>query len=97
MNRRGELRMKDIDASAHAVALNGRRQALITGVHAEDSFNEQMIVLATSAGSLTLLGSGLNISSLNLEEGRLSVEGEVSALEYDERARAGGLLGRIFR
>lgn len=90
--------MKEMDMSAHEVSLHGRRQALVTGVQAVDSFNDQMVSLITGAGTLTLLGEGLHISNLNLEDGRLSVEGEISALEYDERAaRPGGILGRLFR
>ncbi len=82
----------------HSLSLDGRQKATITGVEEVDSFNEQMVVLATTAGTLTLLGQQLHVSHLNLEEGQLLVEGEIAALEYDDRRQKGGsLLTRLFR
>lgn len=82
----------------HSLSLEGRTKAVIRGVQAVDSFNEQMVTLITSEGTLTLLGSGLHVSQLNLEDGQLLVEGEVTALEYDSPARSrGSLLSRLFR
>ena len=53
----------------------------------------------TVTGTLTISGSGLNISHLNQEEGRLVVDGEFDAIEYSGKTRAskGGFLGRILR
>ena len=82
----------------HSLSLDGRQKATITGVEEVDSFNEQMVVLATTAGTLTLLGQQLHVSHLNLEDGQLLVEGEIAALEYDDRRQKGGsLLTRLFR
>ena len=83
----------------HSLSLEGRQKAVITGVEGVDSFNEQMVVLSTSAGTLTLLGEGLHVSDLNLENGRLLVDGEIAALEYDERGRSQrtSLFSRLFR
>ncbi len=84
---------------AHSLTLEGRQKAVITGVEDVDSFNEQMVVLSTAAGTLTLLGEQLHISNLNLENGQLFVEGEIAALEYDERRSSsrGSLFSRLFR
>ncbi len=81
----------------HTLTIDGRNRATITGVNDVDSFNEAMIVMNTSAGALTLVGSSLHISRLNLEDGQLLVEGQIDALEYDERARGKGGLGRLFK
>ncbi len=83
----------------HSLTLEGRQKAIITGVEDVDSFNEQMVVLSTAAGTLTLLGEQLHISNLNLENGQLFVEGEIAALEYDERrpSSRGSLFSRLFR
>lgn len=82
----------------HSLELTQRRKAAIRGVQAVDSFNEQMVTLATSEGTLTLLGSGLHVSHLSLEDGQLLVEGEIAALEYDAPARArGSWLSRLTR
>ena len=82
----------------HSLSLEGRQKAVISGVEAVDSFNEQMVVLATTAGTLTLMGQQLHVSHLNLEDGQLLVEGEIAALEYDDRKQnRGSLLTRLFR
>jgi len=83
----------------HTLTLEGRQKAVITGVEGVDSFNEQMVVLSTSAGTLTLLGDGLHVSDLNLENGRLLVDGEIAALEYDERGHSQrtSWFSRLFR
>ncbi len=95
------MRETDILKSArpHGLTLESRQKAVLTGVEGVDSFNEQMVVLSTTAGTLTLLGQQLHVSHLNLEDGQLLVEGEISALEYDDRSRSGrgSLLTRLFR
>ena len=94
------MRENDVLHSArpHGLTLEGRQKAVITGVEEVDSFNEQMVVLATTAGTLTLMGQQLHVSHLSLEDGQLLVEGEIAALEYDERRqKSGSLLTRLFR
>ena len=94
--------MKDIEPlrsiRPHTLTLVGRQKAVLGGVEAVDSFNEQMVVLATTSGTLTLLGDGMHVSHLNLEEGQLIIEGVIAALEYDERSRGrASLFGRLFK
>lgn len=85
-------------ALPHSLTLEGRAKAVIRGVQAVDSFNEQMVTLSTSEGTLTLLGDGLHVSHLTLENGELLVEGSIAALEYDTPVRQRGtLLARLFR
>ena len=45
----------------HTVHMQGRHAATLTGVEDVDCFNEQIIILRTSQGMLTLTGEGLNI------------------------------------
>lgn len=82
---------------AHTVTLNDRKKLSITGVEDVDCFNEQIVVLKTPLGTLTVTGAGLNMSQLNVEDGRVSVEGDVDALEYTGGKRKGGGLSRLFR
>ena len=55
------------------------------------------MVLRTSQGTLTVAGAGLNVSHLNLQEGRVEVEGEVDALEYSGGKRKSGWLRRAMK
>ena len=43
-------------------------------------------MLTTSAGEVALMGAGLHIAQLNLEDGQLDVTGEISAIEYSDIA-----------
>ena len=84
-------------ARAHNITLNDRKRLNITGVEDVDCFNEQVVVLKTPLGTLTVTGAGLNMSQLSLEDGRVSLEGEVDAMEYTGGRRKGGVLKRLFR
>lgn len=84
------------EARAHVITLNDRKRLSITGVEDVDCFNEQIVVLQTPLGTLTVTGAGLNMSQLNLEDGRVALEGEVDAMEYSG-GKKGGLLGRLFK
>ena len=81
----------------HGVTLVDRKRLSLTGVEDVDCFNEQLVVLRTSQGTLTVAGAGLNLSALSLEDGRVEVEGEVDALGYSGGRQNGGLLARLFR
>lgn len=84
--------------SGHTLALTDRSAAAITGVEDVECFNEQIVVLRTPLGALTLSGEGLNISQLNLGDGKLMVEGEITAIEYSRPPRTGkGFFGRLLR
>jgi len=84
-------------ALEHTIRVIERKKATITGVEDVDCFNEQIVVLRTPLGMLTVTGGGLNISHLNLEEGRVEIDGEFAALEYSGGRKKGGLFGRLFR
>ena len=84
-------------SKGHTLSLDDRKRLSLTGVEDVDCFNEQLVVLRTPLGTLTITGAGMNISQLNLEDGRVELEGEVDALEYSGGKKPGGLLGRLFR
>ena len=83
----------------HTMLLTNRSTAVLTGVEDVDCFNEQIVILRTSQGMLTLTGDGLNISELNLENGRLIVQGEIASAEYSEQRKSGrsGFFGKLLR
>lgn len=90
--------MAETNAGLHEISVADRSRMSVSGVGGVDCFNEEMVVLATSAGTLTISGAELNISNLDLQEGRVQISGQLRALEYsDQPALRGGLLRRIFR
>ena len=90
--------MQASETGNHSFTLQNRSHAEITGVSDVDCFNEQLVVLLTSLGAMTISGSGLNISHLNKEDGRLIVDGEFDSIEYSGRGRGkGGFFARLLR
>lgn len=80
----------------HKLQLNGRRELTMSGVTEVVSFEETAVVLQTSMGTLIVQGQGLHLKTLSLEGGQVAVDGEISALIYEE-PRQGGFWGRLFR
>lgn len=67
---------------AHTLTMEGRERARLTGVTAVSCFNDQEVVLETTAGEIALMGDALHIEQLNLERGALDVTGTIAAIEY---------------
>ena len=85
-------------STRHTLNLTGRERAVVTGVSDVDSFNEQLVVLLTDLGQMTITGTGLHVENLNLKEGQLVVEGEIATVEYSGRAKKeGGVFRRLFQ
>ena len=73
----------------HKLTLNERKSLTMTGVTEVVSFDETAVVLKTSLGLLTVQGQELKLKTLSLEGGQVAVDGEVSALVYEEPREAG--------
>ena len=87
----------------HELNMSNRESLNITGVSHVGSFDEHEVVLETSLGILIIKGRELAITQLNLDDGKLAVEGVVKSLEYaeegllkDMKNRSKGLIGKIF-
>lgn len=92
---------KLVRSRSHSVLMENRERVTITGVEDVDSFDELAVLLVTELGYITLHGLDLHISKLNLEEGQLIVEGEISGMEYSDhnvgRGKGGGFFGKMFK
>lgn len=91
MDRQGKTPEKP-----YGMTIDQRRKAVVTGVTDVESFDDGAVVLHTHGGRLTLTGSGLHVSSLQLEEGRLTVDGSIDSAAYEAGGvrRKGGFLRR---
>ena len=82
----------------HQVTLDERRHVQISGVSDVDRFDESAVVLSTSRGELTVRGHGLHVQQMDLDAGKLVLDGTVDALLYaDDVPRQGGGWRRLFR
>lgn len=82
-------------AAKHAVQMENRERLMIGGVQDVAGFDENMVVLSTALGDLTVRGEGLHIEKIDLEAGRLELHGKLTELSYDEPAQ-GGWWSRLF-
>ena len=83
-------------ARVHSLSMENREKLSLGGVEDVSGFDENLIVLTTSQGQLSIRGEGLHIDRIDLDAGQLEVRGHVQELSYDERARSGALWGRLF-
>lgn len=81
----------------HKVTLDGRNRLTMTGVTEVESFDEAMIVLNTTRGTLVIRGEGLHLQLLSLDGGQVHVDGTVDSMTYEDSAwEAGGFFARLF-
>lgn len=89
--------------NAGVLNLVDREMLQINGVNNVASYDEAEIIIQTTLGVLVVKGEGLHIINLNLEEGKLAVEGYINKLEYQEdkgakfRDKSKGILSKLIR
>ena len=88
--------MNQLPEKSYGLTLDRREKAVLTGVTDVERFDEHEVVLHTHGGRLSLTGWGLHVASLQLEEGRLLVDGAIDGAVYDggKMKRRGGFLRR---
>ena len=87
--------MSDTVNLPHSLTLWERKKLTMTGALEVVSFEESFVVLKTALGTLTVLGENLQLKQLNPEGGNVAVEGEISALQYEQSRSGGGWLHRL--
>ena len=82
--------------ATHSITIDERARTRITGVEDVECFNEEIAVITTCMGAITISGAGLKVSQLDLDQGTVALEGRIDAMEYGA-ARRGGFLSRVFK
>ena len=72
-------------SGAHNLIITNRSRATLDGVTAVISFDDRTIALRTELGELSIDGENLNIVKLELEEGKLIVEGNITGQFYADQ------------
>lgn len=73
-----------IPSGDHVVTMRNRKRMDLTSVKSIDRFDQEEFMVRTSQGLLQIRGEELRIVHLDVDKGLLTLEGEVSALHYDE-------------
>lgn len=81
--------------------LENKEKLTISGVLDVLSFDDQIVILETELGLLTVKGENLRINKLSLDTADVIVDGEIYNLGYSEKdlekKSGGGILGKIFK
>lgn len=83
------------------IYLENREKLNISGVKDVLSFDDQMVILETELGLLTVKGDNLRINKLSIDTLDVSVDGTINSLIYsentpDKRGR-NGFLSKLFK
>ncbi|MBE6915803.1 MAG: sporulation protein YabP [Ruminococcaceae bacterium] len=81
----------------HSLSLDGRARLKLSGVREVQSFDENSVVLTTTAGGLIIYGLNLHIDRLSLETGDVGIEGRIDRMLYTEERESTGFWSRLFR
>jgi sporulation protein YabP len=83
------------------IVLENREKLSISGVLDVLSFDDQIVILETELGLLTVKGENLRINKLSLDTSEVIIEGEIYNLGYSEKdlEKKGttGFLNKLFR
>ena len=81
--------------------LENREKLSISGVLDVLSFDDQIVILETELGLLTVKGENIRINKLSIDTSEVIVEGEISFLAYSdkeqEKIKGGSLISKIFK
>lgn len=82
------------------LVLENREKLSISGVLDVLSFDDQVVIVETELGLLTIKGENLRINKLSIDTSEVVVEGEIYHLAYSENdldKKSTGLFNKIFK
>ena len=80
--------------------LENREKLNISGVNDVLSFDDQIVILETELGLLTVKGENLRINKLSIDNEEVIIEGGINSLSYSEKElerKSSSILGKIFK
>ena len=85
--------------SVQNLILENREKLSISGVLDVLSFDDQIVILETELGMLTIKGEDLRINKLSIDTQDVIIEGSITSLSYSEKKKkkSTSLLGKIFK
>ena len=85
------------------IYLENREKLSISGVKDVLSFDDQMVILETELGLLTIKGDNLRINKLSIDTSDVAIDGKVNTLMYSEGGsdkkggKSNSFLSKIFK
>ena len=82
------------------LVLENRGKLTISGVLDVFSFDDQVVILETELGLLTVKGESLRINKLSIDTSEVIVEGNINSINYSDKEldkKNSSFLGKIFK
>ena len=82
------------------LVLENRGKLSISGVLDVLSFDDQVVIVETELGLLTVKGEDLRINKLSIDTSEVVIEGDIYSMNYSEKEmdkKSGSFLGKIFK
>ena len=82
------------------LVLENRGKLSVSGVNDVLSFDDQVVMVDTELGLLTVKGENIRINKLSLDTAEVIIEGEISSLAYSQNKQeksTGTILSKIFK
>ena len=81
------------------LVLENRKKLSVSGVNDVLSFDDQVVMVDTELGLLTVKGDNLRINKLSLDTTEVAIDGTINSLNYSEKQSKGsaGFFGKIFK
>ena len=94
-----KMALKDSNQAVQNLILENSEKLSISGVIDVLSFDDQIVILETELGMLTIKGEDLRINKLSIDTQDVIIEGNIVSLSYSdkEERKSGNLLGKIFK
>ncbi len=92
-----------MEDNTQTMSMFQRRLLSLNGVETVEAFDENKVLLKTKLGLLAIKGEAMAVKTLDLDAGRLELEGSINGLEYQEdkgakmRAKSKSVFSRLVR
>lgn len=84
------------------IFMENREKLNVSGVKDVLSFDDQMVIVETELGLLTIKGENIRINKLSIDSSEVSIDGHINTLNYSNTESGGvkksnNILGKIFK
>lgn len=83
--------------TAHKVELDHLHSMNVTGVVDVPTFTDKLVIAKLANETLQIVGQNLSVKTLDIESGRLQLNGQVNSLKYTATATPTSFMKRIFK
>ena len=73
------------------------KKITVTGIVNVESFDDKSVLLTLSENLLTINGSGFLVDNLSIEEGTLTLTGEVTEIKYGHTREKTGFFKKLIK